>query len=68
MTRNQAPPRKGGGKNKHPDYAAMAETLDGLAQELAARAQAEGDSVLARQGERLRELAVAIRSDLAQTE
>lgn len=68
MNPNRPPPVKGGGKNKHPDYAAMAETLESLAQELALRAQADGDAVLAGQSERLRSLATAIRSDLAESE
>jgi hypothetical protein len=68
MNPNRTPPAKGGGKNKHPDYAAMANTLESLAAELAVRAQAEGDAILAGQSERLRSLAAAIRSDLAESE
>ena len=66
MSHNSRPPVKGGGGKPHPNYAAMAETLEGLARDLARRAQAEGDSVLAAQSDRLAQLAAAIRSDLAQ--
>lgn len=66
MSHNSTPPVKGGGNEQHPNYAAMAETLEGLARELAHRAQTEGDSVLAGQSDRLAQLAAAIRSDLAQ--
>lgn len=67
MNPTRPPPAKGGDKNKHPDYAAMAETLESLAADLALRAQAEGDAILAGQSERLRLLAAAIRYDLAES-
>jgi hypothetical protein len=67
MNDERAPPQKGGGKGKHPNYAAMATTLEDLAQELGERARVESDKVLAAQGERLRQLAAAIRSDLAES-
>lgn len=55
MTEKPTPP---------PDYAAMAETMAALGRDLAARAAAEGDSALAAQGQRLLELAAAIRAGL----
>ena len=55
------------GSDPHPDYAAMAETLEILAHELAERAAAEGDQTLAAQSRRLFELAASIRSDLAES-
>lgn len=67
MADKRTAPAKGDGIEKHPNYAAMAETLEGLARELAERARAESDKVLADQGERLRQLAAAIRSDLAES-
>ena len=51
--------------DRHPDYTAMAETLEVLARELAERAEAEGDKTLTAQSRRLFELAEAIRSDQA---
>ena len=68
MPDNSTPPGKGGGGKTHPNYAAMAETLEGLAQQLARRARAEDDRILAAQSDRLWQLAAAIRSDLAKTE
>lgn len=67
MSHNSTPPVKGGGGKPRPNYVAMAETLEGLARELARRAAAEGDSSLADQSDRLAQLAAAIRSDLAKT-
>jgi hypothetical protein len=66
MPHNRKPPASGG-KNEHPDYAAMAETLEGLARDLTRRAKAENDAVLSAQAERLLQLAAAIRSDLRKT-
>ena len=71
MAHNRKPPHPGlpggGGKDQHPNYAAMAETLESLARELAQRAAAEGDNILAVQSDRLLQLAAAIRSDLAKS-
>jgi len=67
MAHNRKPPASGGGRDEHPNYAAMAETLEGLARELTRRAEAENDAVLSAQAERLLHLAQAIRSDLRKT-
>lgn len=67
MAHNRKPPASGGGKNERPNYAAMAETLEGLARELTRRAEAEKDAVLAAQATRLIQLAQAIRADLRKT-
>jgi hypothetical protein len=64
MAHNRKPPASGGGRHDHPNYAAMAETLEGLSRELNRRAEAEKDAVLSAQAERLLQLAQAIRSDL----
>ena len=63
MTKNCEPPNGQGDQHRHPDYAAMAKTLETVAGELAARAAAEGDHALAAQSRRLLQLAAAIRSD-----
>ncbi len=65
MTKRGGPPQKSGHEIQHPDYAAMAEAIEKVAGELAARAEAESDDALAAQSQRLLQLAAMIRSDAA---